>query len=68
MSPHCLDAAHLLRMQVGELTLTISKSRTYSVLHLGQRSTKQLPCSSASWAGVTPERRCRPSTFWLQMY
>jgi hypothetical protein len=37
-------------------TVSISKSRTYSVPHLRQRSAKQLPCSSASWARGTPVR------------
>lgn len=48
-------------------TVSISKSRTYSVRHFSQRSAKQLPCSSASWSRGTPDRRCRLSTFWLQM-
>lgn len=36
------------------LTESISKSRTYSVLHFLQRSAKQLPCSSAIWDLGTP--------------
>lgn len=51
-----------------QLTVSISKSRMYSVPHCEQRSAKQLPCSSASWLRGTPERTCRLSTFWLQMY
>ena len=50
---------------VGILTVSISKSRMYSFLQLGQRSAKQLPCSSASLPLGIPDRRCSPSTFWL---
>ena len=39
------------------LTVSISKSRMYSFLQLGQRSAKQLPCSSASLSLGIPDRR-----------
>mmetsp|Transcript_7105 Transcript_7105/g.15538 ORF Transcript_7105/g.15538 Transcript_7105/m.15538 type:complete len:221 (-) Transcript_7105:169-831(-) len=42
-----------------------SSSRMYSLPHSVQRSLKMFPCSSLSWASLTPLRRCSPSTFWL---
>mmetsp|Transcript_37356 Transcript_37356/g.105396 ORF Transcript_37356/g.105396 Transcript_37356/m.105396 type:complete len:204 (+) Transcript_37356:853-1464(+) len=48
-------------------TVSISKSRMYSLLHFGQRSEKLFPWSSARHSLGMPDRTCKLSTFWLQM-
>ena len=59
--------ARFVACQVWLLTVSISKSRTYSRPHRLRLhfSTKHEPCSSASRSRSMPERVCSPSTFWL---
>lgn len=49
-------------------TVGAGVDRTYWRRHLLQFSTNIFPCSSAKCMRCTPERKCRPSIFWLTMY